>query len=84
MTIWTLYVQSTEGELYDILIDSNKNFSEFRTEASKKVNIPFADLVLIADKDYDKNFNSTKICDLGYEVHDGITFYAVLRVNGGN
>ena len=84
MTIWTLFVQSTSGDLYDILIDNNKTFSELRSKASEMVNIPFNDLVLIGNVEYDKNYNSKKLCDIGYPLQDGYTFFAVVKVNGGN
>ena len=81
--VWTIFVQSTDGELFDILIDENKTFSDFRSKASEKVNIPFNDLVFIGDVEYDKSYNSKKLCDIGYPFRDGYTLYAALKINGG-
>ncbi len=82
--VWIIYVLSTEGELFDILIDENKTFSELRRKASEKVNIPFNDLVFIADVEYDKTYNSKKLCDIGYPFQNGYTLFAALKINGGN
>lgn len=81
---WTIYVQATNGELYDIIIDKNNTFSDLRNKASAKVGIPFKDLVFVGAEEYDYSYNSKRLCDLGYPFINGITLYAVNKINGGN
>ena len=82
--VWTIYVLTSEEELFEILIDENKTFADFKRKASEKVNIPFNDLVFVADVEYDKTYNSKKLCDIGYPFQNYFTLFAVLKINGGN
>lgn len=82
MDIWTFFVDY-QGELYEIQIDKNKTFSEFRRKTSEITNVPFNDLVLLAGVEYNRDFNSKIIGEIN-TLGNGTTFYLVVKIMGGN
>ena len=78
-----IYVQSIDGEdLYEVEINENQTFWEFRKKVCELINQEPNDIILTADKEYNYEYNSKKIGDIS-TICDQMTFYAVYQVGGG-
>ncbi len=81
MVLWTIYVHTTSGDIYDIEIDNNETFGALRRKVAEKVEIPNDDLSLVGKRDYWREFDSKKLSEIE-GLYDGCTLCAILQVGG--
>lgn len=85
MVMWTIFVQDYENQaiLEAIEIDNEETFGTFRKKAADALGKNSVDLLLVAKIEYDGSYNSKKIREID-NITDGMSFYAVFKVGGGN
>ena len=83
MVLWTIYVQTTSGDIYDIEIDNNETFGTLRRKAAEVVKIPNNDLLLVGKLEYSRKFDSKKLSEIE-GLDDGIVLYPVIKVSSSH
>ena len=82
MVLWTIYLQSLEGEIYSIEIDNEKTLEELRRMAAQEIGIRYEDLELVGNLEYNFHYNSKKLKEID-GINDQVILFAVMKVAGG-
>jgi hypothetical protein len=83
--MWTIFVQDYNdlSNVAAIEIDNEETFGTFRKKAADALGKNSVDLLLVAKIEYNGSYNSKKIREID-NMTDGMSFYAVFQVGGGN
>ena len=81
MVLWTIFVMPIDVcDIKEVEIDSEQTFGEFRRKVADILpNISLNDLIFIADKEYNYEYNSKKMSEIN-GIYDLMTLYALEQV----
>jgi hypothetical protein len=82
--MWSIFVSPMdENKLYEIYIDENKTFGEFRKMVANKINKDSIHTLITGRYEYNGDYNSKIIREID-GLSDGCSLYAVHQLYGGN
>ena len=81
MVLWTIFVMPIDVcDIKEVEIDSEQIFGEFRRKVADILpNISLNNLIFIADKEYNYEYNSKKMSEIN-GIYDLMTLYAIEQV----